>query len=254
MVVLLMHPFSLAIPVIGNMCVTENCVICLNPAKFKRLNGASKALAVQKMKNKDGIQNMGERLKCGHIYHRKCIMSWFLNLDSENSYNCPLCRGEIQFSNNMGMMNWMLFDRKYRLEYAKAYAEGYREDDEDYEDEEDGEDYDEDEDSGSESSWENYDDFVEGIEQPVRDLRYYLSHEGDEDDADDASFAHDFTAERDRFDQSNASSRTSRNEHYDILTMSYRCIAKLERDAICYLTLPKSSIYAFRPHQSSFVH
>ena len=239
------------------MCVTENCVICLNPAKFKRLYGGSKALAVQKIKNKDGIQKMGERLKCGHIYHRKCILSWFLNLDSENSYNCPLCRGEIQFSNNMGMMNWMLFDRKYRLEYAKAYAEGYREDDEeedydDYDDdededeEEDGEDYDEDEDSGSESSWENYDDFVEGMGQrPAHDLRYYLSHEGDEDD---------FIEERDRFDQSNASSRTSRNEHYDILTMSYRCIAKLERDAISNLTLPKSSIYAFRPHPCSCVH
>jgi len=236
------------------MCVTENCVICLNPAKFKRLNGASKALAIQKMKNKDGIQKMGERLKCGHIYHRKCILSWFMNLDSENSYNCPLCRGEIQFSNNMGMMNWMLFDRKYRLEYTKAYAEGYREDEEDYdedEEEEDGEDYDEDEDDGSESSWENYDDFVDGIDPPVRDLRYYLSHEGEQDDA---GFAHDFIAERDRFDQSNASSRTSRNEHYDILTMSYRCIAKLERDAISHLMLPKSSIYAFRPHQCSFVH
>ena len=153
------------------MCVTENCVICLNPAKFKRLNGASRALAIQKIKNKDGIQKMGERLKCGHIYHRKCILSWFLNLDSENSYNCPLCRGEIQFSNNMGMMNWMLFDRKYRLEYAKAYAEGYREEDydeedegeEDYDQDEDEEDYDEedeDEDSGSESSWENYDDVL----------------------------------------------------------------------------------------------
>jgi len=224
----------------GNMCLTENCVICLNPAKYKRLNGGSKALAVQKIKNKAGIANMGERLKCGHIYHRKCILSWFLNLDSENSYNCPLCRGDIQFSNNMGMMNWMLFDRKYRLEYDKAYAEGYREDQDDYS-EDDGDsadsgDYDGDSvDSGSVSSWENYDDFAEGMQQPVRDLRYYLSHEGDDE--------LDSVAET-----------TPRNLNCYRLNMSYRCNYKLCRSGIEHLTFPKSPNYAFRPHPCSFVH
>lgn len=240
------------------MCVRDTCVICLEGAQFKRLS-PSKALAIQKIRNNANLPQMGERLKCGHIFHRKCILPWFLNLDSENSYNCPMCRGEIVFSNNLGMTNGSLFNRKYELEYKKAYDEGFYDEDGEYYSE-DGEYYSEDEeyysedDEGSfvdEEDDQDYDDFdeyaTEGeedlshqITEPYRnDLRYYLSHEGETDPDDE---------QRRWLEQEIDQNPSPPNPYCYSIRVSYRCAFRMFQKGIAHLTRPKVEKYAFRPH------
>jgi hypothetical protein len=242
-----------------NMCLKDTCVICLEDAEFKRLS-PSKALAVQKMRNNAHLPQMGERLKCGHIFHRKCILPWFLNLDSENSYNCPMCRGEIVFSNNLGMTNGSLFNRKYELEYKKAYDEGYYYEDEDdyYEDEEDeddesGFDDDGDDESGFDDDLEDYateddedyatedeEDLARQIsEPPQNDLRYYLSHEGETDPDEE---------QRRWLEQEFEPIPLPQNQHCYSMRVSYRCQYRMFQNGIVHLTRPKVQKYAFRPH------
>jgi hypothetical protein len=244
------------------MCGSDTCVICLSNAKFKRLS-PSRALAIQKIRNNANLPEMGERLKCGHIFHRKCILPWFLNLDSENSYNCPMCRGDIVFSNNLGMRNDFLFERKYELAYKKAVEEGYFDEEEDgydmddddsqedegynddyYDDDDDTEisDYDSDLDDDSQDA---YDD-----NSGTHDLRHYLTHEGDLDDYDDQT---DFNNERRRFDEENERNVVVSSNSYSML-VSYRCEMQMCRNALEYLTQPKIERYAFRPHPCGHVH
>ena len=249
------------------MCLKDTCVICLEDAKFKRL-GPSRALAIQKIRNNAHLPDMGERLKCGHIFHRKCILPWFLNLESENSYNCPMCRGEIVFSNNLGMRNDFLFERKYDLEDKKAREEGYYNEEEDYDEEEEvydeeEEDYDEEEQEDYDEEEEDYDselddywsederDRAEGAWTPDRDLRFYLTHEGEIDDQPPEDTA-DFLNERANFDQENE--RRQMQNAYSCYRFSYRCETKISQNELRYLSQPKSEKYAFRPHPCSYVH
>jgi hypothetical protein len=240
------------------MCLKDTCVICLEDAEFKRLS-PSKALAVQKMRNTAHLPQMGERLKCGHIFHRKCILPWFLNLDSENSYNCPMCRGEIVFSNNLGMTNGSLFNRKYELEYKKAYDEGYydqdeeddyeeedyEEDDEEEDDDEDDEEEDDDEDDEGYDDLEDYatedeEDFVRQITEPHHnDLRYYLTHEGETDPDEE---------QRRWLEQEFEPNITPQNQHCYSMRVSYRCQYQMFQNGIVHLSRPKAQKYAFRPH------
>jgi hypothetical protein len=256
------------------MCCADTCVICLSDAKFKRLS-PSRALAIQKIRNKANLPQMGERLKCGHIFHRKCILPWFLNLDSENSYNCPMCRGEIVFSNNLGMRNGPLFERKSYLEYKKAYEEGYYNDEDysedGYDDEEsEGDEYDEEEsevdeyDDVEESEDDEYDDVEESEDgetisekdymdpnyydqqssQSTVDLQNYLTHELEEIEFDE----NDFNNERNRFDEENRLN-TIRSSSL----VSYRCQFRMCQKGIAYLTQPNPTKYTFRPHPCSYL-
>jgi hypothetical protein len=251
------------------MCCADTCVICLSDAKFKRLS-PSRALAIQKIRNKANLPQMGERLKCGHIFHRKCILPWFLNLDSENSYNCPMCRGEIVFSNNLGMRNGPLFERKSYLEYKKAYEEGYYNDEDyrgdDYEDEEsEGEEYEDEESEGEEyedeeSEGDEYDEeeseggetisekdymdanyYDQQSSQSTVDLRNYLTDEIEFDE-------NDFNNERNRFDEENRS-----NTIRSSWLVSYRCEFRMCCKGITYLTQPNPTKYTFRPHPCSYL-
>ena len=235
------------------MCLKDTCVICLEDAEFKRLS-PSRALAVQKMRNNANLPQMGERLKCGHIFHRKCILPWFLNLDSENSYNCPMCRGEIVFSNNLGMTNGSLFNRKYELEYKKAYEEGYYDEDEEdnydeeedeednYDEEEDEEDYEDYEDDLEDYATEDEEDLAQQISEPHHtDLRYYLSHEGETEPEPDEE-------QRQWLEQELEPNPTPPNTHCYSMRVSYRCEYRMFQNGIVHLTRPKVQKYAFRPH------
>jgi hypothetical protein len=226
----------------NRMCCADTCVICLSDAKFKRLS-PSRALAIQKIRNKANLPQMGERLKCGHIFHRKCILPWFLNLDSENSYNCPMCRGEIVFSNNLGMRNGPLFERKSYLEYKKAYEEGYYNDEDysedGYDDEEsEGDEYDE-----EESEVDEYDE-EESEDGETISEKDYMDDEIDEIEFDE----NDFNNERNRFDEENRLN-TIRSSSL----VSYRCQFRMCQKGIAYLTQPNPTKYTFRPHPCSYL-
>ena len=248
------------------MCHTkeETCVICLENAKFKRLN-SSRALAIQKIRNKVNVKEMGELLKCGHIFHRKCILPWFLNLDNVNSYNCPMCRGDIVFSNNLGMRNDFLYYRKYGLEDKKAIDEGYYQDeyDEEYEEAfdqgengydddfgDDDDDFGEDDDGelsevdshdyvyceeiGQLLSRDEYRDFLTGERSSFPGgLRRFMTHEGDIED-----------------DESIEPSQDMYVKYYSN-RVSFKCEQKLKKNELEFLSKPKLEIYSFRPHQSS---
>jgi hypothetical protein len=61
------------------------------------------------------LKRVAEKLRCGHVFHRHCILPWFMNIDNEASDNCPMCRQHIRFSNKVGMFNGRLFSRKIYL-------------------------------------------------------------------------------------------------------------------------------------------
>lgn len=92
-----------------------DCSICLGDVCFGDFS-TSKTNAMRR-KNQKGrkIGNIGERLKCGHMYHRKCILPWFLNTENEMSGTCPMCRQDIRFSNRNEMQNWLLFSKKHAV-------------------------------------------------------------------------------------------------------------------------------------------
>jgi hypothetical protein len=83
------------------------------------------------------LKRVGEKLRCGHVFHRQCILPWFLNVENDASDNCPMCRQHIRFSNKVGMFNWRLFSRKthlWNIAELKRHEEEY---DQDYEDDQD---------------------------------------------------------------------------------------------------------------------
>jgi hypothetical protein len=89
------------------------------------------------------LKRVGETLRCGHVFHRQCILPWFLNVENDASDNCPMCRQHIRFSNKVGMFNWRLFSRKthlWNIAELKRQEEEYDQDYEDYEDDQDDQD------------------------------------------------------------------------------------------------------------------
>jgi hypothetical protein len=126
-----------------------DCSICLGDVCFGDFNTSKpNALRRKHLKGRK-IGNIGERLKCGHMYHRKCILPWFLNTENEMSETCPMCRQDIRFSNRNEMLNWRLFSQKHGISRKNAQNDELNQafwDDDDSEfstdDEEDEEQYD----------------------------------------------------------------------------------------------------------------
>lgn len=251
------------------MCHKDTCVICLEDAKFRRLNPRSRALAVQRVRNKANLPKLGERLKCGHVFHRKCIVSWFMNIDSEGSYSCPMCRADIRFSNNMGLMNIFMFPKKFHLEDKKAYENGgypdgeyaYDDDSDDDSDLSDDQETDFDSEYGEgesdyeceddESEWEDYtmlgcQESLSPILGNVRTMDVNMSIASTNvlsDDDDDDSLGDDDQDPHESNDQ-------QYRQQYQIGRFCWRrwsrvCIREIQK-----IHQPKSPIYSFRPHQS----
>jgi hypothetical protein len=86
----------------------------------------------------DELKRVAERLRCGHVFHRHCILPWFMNVDNEASDNCPMCRQHIRFSNKVGMFNWRLFSRKIHL-WNMAELNRQEEEEEYYDDDQEDE-------------------------------------------------------------------------------------------------------------------
>ena len=241
------------------MCQKDTCVICLEDAKFRRLNPRSRALAVQRVRNKANLPKLGERLKCGHVFHRKCIVSWFMNIDSEGSYSCPMCRADICFSNNMGLMNIFMFPKKFHLEDKKAYENGgygdaeYAYDDGSEDDSDLSDDLETDFDSeyeegesdyeceDDESEWEDYDMLgCEGSLSPIVGDVNSMDANIPDDGNDGDTIVYD--------DEENQNE--SNQQQYQIGRFSWRYLSRVCTMEIQKIHRPKSSIYPFRPHQS----
>jgi hypothetical protein len=154
-----------------------------------------------------------------------------------------MCRGEIVFSNNLGMRNGPLFERKSYLEYKKAYEEGYYNDEDysedGYDDEEsEGDEYDE-----EESEVDEYDE-EESEDGETISEKDYMDDEIDEIEFDE----NDFNNERNRFDEENRLN-TIRSSSL----VSYRCQFRMCQKGIAYLTQPNPTKYTFRPHPCSYL-
>lgn len=97
------------------MCGHDTCAICFEHATVNTgLTG--KRLGHYKRKGKFP-KNPTDKLKCGHVFHIKCIKSWFFkqhtNGEGEDVYpQCPMCRKPIKFSNKNGAITWRLHREK----------------------------------------------------------------------------------------------------------------------------------------------
>ena len=100
-----------------------DCSICLGDVCFGDFNTSKPNALRRKHQKGRKIGNIGERLKCGHMYHRKCIEPWFLNIENEMSETCPMCRQDIRFSNRNEMLNWRLFSQKQSLMDKKTQSD-----------------------------------------------------------------------------------------------------------------------------------
>ena len=116
------------------MCKSDTCSICLESCVVPHRIDMRR----RKIRLSGELKRVAERLRCGHVFHRHCILPWFMNVDNEASDNCPMCRQQIRFSNKVGMFNWRLFSRKIHLwnmaELNRQEEEEYYDDDEGQED------------------------------------------------------------------------------------------------------------------------
>jgi hypothetical protein len=103
------------------------------------------------------LKRVGETLRCGHVFHRQCILPWFLNVENDASDNCPMCRQHIRFSNKVGMFNWRLFSRKIHLWNIAELDRQEEEYDQDYQYDQDYEAANEDEMEGDNEDTDNED-------------------------------------------------------------------------------------------------
>ena len=94
------------------MCQKSTCSICLENVVFYDFKINPKRRRQIKQKT---LKSMGERLVCGHFFHQDCIKKWFLNLETEASNNCPMCRQQLRFSNRGLMINRNLYNQKEQL-------------------------------------------------------------------------------------------------------------------------------------------
>lgn len=97
------------------MCSRTNCAICLESVHdglypisqnfFKQLKLTGKY--------KDSKNAWPEKLKCGHVFHLKCIKKWFM-YETDSSEKCPLCRKQIKFSNKFGATSRRIYTEKIK--------------------------------------------------------------------------------------------------------------------------------------------
>jgi hypothetical protein len=97
------------------MCSKTNCVICLGSVHdglypisqnfFKQLKLSGKY--------KDSKKTWPEKLKCGHVFHLKCIKNWFMG-ERDSSEKCPMCREKIKFSNKFGATSRRIYTEKIK--------------------------------------------------------------------------------------------------------------------------------------------
>ena len=130
------------------MCKSDTCSICLDSCVVPHRIDMRR----RNIRTSGELKRVGEKLRCGHVFHRQCILPWFLNVENEARDNCPMCRQHIRFSNKVGMFNWRLFSRKTHLwniaewkRQEEEYGQEY-----DADEEEVGEEYDEDDQQGNE--------------------------------------------------------------------------------------------------------
>ena len=102
------------------MCSHDTCAICFERAT---VNPGLSGKRVGHLKRTGRYpKNPADRLKCGHVFHLKCIDGWFMKEHTtadgeEEAPKCPMCRVPIKFSNKNGAINW----RKYLQKEMKNW-------------------------------------------------------------------------------------------------------------------------------------
>jgi hypothetical protein len=77
-------------------CIYMDCSICLDATGFLECGA--------KPRTCDDV-----RLKCTHVFHRRCIKEWFVQKDA-----CPVCRRELKFREGAYFKQLMLLYELYR--------------------------------------------------------------------------------------------------------------------------------------------
>ena len=163
------------------MCQKSTCSICLENVVFYDFKINPKR---RRQIKQSTLKAMGERLVCGHLFHQDCIKKWFLNMESESSDKCPMCRQQVRFSNRGLMINRNLYNQKEML------LSQLEEEEEQYEDAEELMYFDEDEDEEDENDIDMEDDDEEELtfedlgitEDEIREAELELSDDEEEDE------------------------------------------------------------------------
>ena len=95
------------------MCSRTNCAICLGSVHDGHYPISQNFFKQLKLsgKYKDSKKTWPERLKCGHVFHLKCIKNWFMG-ERDSSEKCPMCREKIKFSNKFGATSRRIYTEK----------------------------------------------------------------------------------------------------------------------------------------------
>ena len=119
------------------MCSTTNCAICFESVHNGHYPISQRFFKQLKLtgKYKKSKNTWPEKLKCGHVFHLKCIKDWFMG-QRDRSENCPMCREKIKFSNKFGITNKRIYTektKKYESEISNL-EDDFSDDSSDYDD------------------------------------------------------------------------------------------------------------------------
>ncbi len=111
------------------MCSKTNCAICLGNVHNGPYEMSPNFFKQLKISGKHKKKTWPEKLKCGHVFHLKCIKDWFMG-ERDSSEKCPMCRHKIKFSNKFGSTSRKIYKEK-TVKYAKKEELDYESDNSD---------------------------------------------------------------------------------------------------------------------------
>jgi hypothetical protein len=111
------------------MCSKTNCAICLGNVHNGPYEMSPNFFKQLKISGKHKKKTWPEKLKCGHVFHLKCIKDWFMG-ERDSSEKCPMCRHKIKFSNKFGSTSRKIYKEK-TVKYAKKEELDYDSDSDD---------------------------------------------------------------------------------------------------------------------------
>ena len=95
------------------MNIPETCAICLEDTTYVKLYK-------RVVKPNGGVDCC--KLKCGHVFHRKCIKKWYAVCHDSG---CPCCRQRVQFRGVSFLYNVVILEYAYYEKESLYYEWEY---------------------------------------------------------------------------------------------------------------------------------